>query len=64
MKKELEKKVIERLATMSERKKRYNFTISPHVKMAFTDWCKEQGCKESAAIEAIIIEMIPKKYFK
>lgn len=64
MNKGLEKKVIERMDKMNERKKRYNFTISPHVKVALADWCKEHGRKESAAIEALLLEMIPKKYFK
>lgn len=64
MEKDLEKRVIERLNKMSERKKRYNFTISPYVKEAFAEWCKQQGRKESATLEALIIEMIPKKFLK
>ncbi len=64
MKKDIEKKVIDRINQITERKRRYNFTISPNVKSAFAAWCKEQGFKESSAVEALLIEMIPKKYLK
>lgn len=64
MKKDLEARVLDRLNNNKDKKKRYNFTLSPNVKLALADWCKENNKKESAAIEALIMEMIPKKFFK
>ena len=62
--KSLEKRVLERLSKNDAKKKRCNFTLSPHVKEALADWCKGKKRKESAVIEALILEMIPKKFLK
>lgn len=64
MKNKLEKRVLARLDKRSPRKKRYNFTLSPHMKEGFSSWCKEEGRKESPVVEALILEMIPKKIFQ
>lgn len=63
MKKDIEAKVLDRLSIGSN-KKRYNFTLSPNVKEALAKWCKEHGHKESPTLEALIREMIPKKFFE
>lgn len=63
--KDLEKRVLERLEQDKEpRKRRYTFFLDKSVKEAFAVWCKEKGQKESPALEAIIREVIPEKYFR
>lgn len=62
MNKTIEKRVLDRLEK-SENKKRYNFTLSPKVKRAFKAWCQEKKHKESAALESLIQEMVPKRFF-
>ncbi len=57
----LEKKLISRLSEVPEKKERYNFTLKPSVKKAFAAWCKKNGHKESTALQALIIEMLPNK---
>jgi hypothetical protein len=47
-----------------ENKERYTFTLSPSVKEALAQWCKAEGAKESAVIEALLKETIPSRYFK
>ncbi|MBT3234828.1 MAG: hypothetical protein HN353_02650 [Bdellovibrionales bacterium] len=58
----LEEKVLSRLNRRPEKKERYNFTLQPSVKRALASWCKEKGHKESAALEAMLLEMLPNKF--
>lgn len=60
----LENLIKERIHREQEKKGRYNFTISPSVKTALAAWCKENTTKESHVIETLLLEMIPKKFFK
>jgi len=59
----LERRIIKRLGR-DENKIKCNFTLSPFVKRALAAWCKEKKYKESAALEALILEMVPKKFFQ
>lgn len=61
---DLEKIIISKLSREPEKKKRYNFTLLPSVKDGFAKWCKEKGYSESAAIEALLIGMLPKEFLK
>lgn len=63
--KDLEKRVVDRLDAQKEpKKKRYTFFLDKEVKEAFAKWCIDKRKKESPALEALIREMVPARFFK
>ena len=64
MKKNLEERILDRLGKNKVKKERYNFTLSPQAKNRLASWCSEKKCKESAVIEALILEMVSKEEYR
>ena len=64
MGKTLEEQIVELLRSPREQKARYTFTLSPSVKRGLKKWCKEKDVAESPAIEAMIRQVIPERYFE
>jgi len=60
--KDLEKQVV-RVIKNRLNKIRVTFSMDPSVKQALADWCRDKEIKESAALEELIRQVVPKKYF-
>ena len=61
--KKLESQVLKAIRG-KEKKGRYTFTLSPWVKEGLAQWCRDNDVKESAAIEEMILKVIPDTYFE
>ena len=60
----LDKRVLHELSKPKDLKERCSFTVASSVKSAFSDWCAENNVKESNAIEEMIKQLVPSKFFK
>jgi len=60
----LEREIIEELRKPTDKKERYNFTLSKSTKEGFAAWCKEHGFKESTALDVLIRKVVSEKFFK
>lgn len=60
----LEEKVIHKLRQPKVQKRRYTFILNVSTKEALARWCKDQGLKESPALDVMIRELVPEKYFR
>jgi hypothetical protein len=60
----IERKIIEELKKPQDKKERYNFTLSKSTKDGLAAWCKENGLKESTALDMLIKKVLPEKFFK
>jgi hypothetical protein len=62
--KNIEDQLIQELKRLTDKKVRYNFTLSQATKEGLAKWCKKHGFKESTALDSIIRKNIPDVFFK
>jgi hypothetical protein len=60
----IEAELIQELKRLSDKKVRYNFTLSQTTKTGLAKWCKKHGFKESTTLDSIIRKHIPDNFFK
>lgn len=59
----LERELIDELEKKRDRKLPFTFTLPQSTKRALTEWCRDNGHKESRVLDTMIRKFIPKKYF-
>lgn len=64
IKKVEEDNLIQELKRLTDKKVRYNFTLSQQTKEGLARWCKKHGFKESTALDFLIRKSIPENFFK
>ena len=63
--KSLDKRVVDKVNSRNKpTKKRVTFFLDIKVKEALAAWCAENDISESAAVEGMLEEMIPKHFLK
>jgi len=64
MAKDRENQILTAIKKAEPLKKRVNFFISVSAKEALAAWCEQHEVSESSAIEQMIRETVPDRYFK
>ncbi len=64
MKDSKETRILAAIQKAEPKKKRVNFFITEAAKEALAAWCEKNDVSESSAIEHMIRETVPTRYFK